>query len=102
MTETCPNCGLPEDLCVCKDIAREEQQIEVSVSERRFGKKVTLVKGFDDEEVDIDDLETDLKKNLACGGTVKEGVIELQGDHRRRIKDVLEDLGFEKDAIEVH
>ncbi|MDY6774304.1 MAG: stress response translation initiation inhibitor YciH [Candidatus Nanohaloarchaea archaeon] len=102
MTETCPNCGLPQDLCVCKDIAREEQQIEVSVSERRFGKEVTILEGFDDEEVDIDDLETKLKKKLACGGTIKDGRIELQGDHRRRIEDVLEELGFEKDAIEVH
>lgn len=102
MTENCPNCGLPEDLCVCKDIAREDQQIQVSLSERRFGKEVTIVEGFDDEEADIDDLETKLKKQLACGGTVKDGKIELQGDHRRRIKDVLEELGFERESIEVN
>lgn len=101
MTETCPKCGLPKDLCVCKDIAREEQNIEVSISERRWGKQVTIVEGFD-EDVDVDDLETKLKKGLACGGTHKDGKIELQGDHRHRIKDVLEDLGFDPDAIEVH
>ncbi len=101
MTETCPKCGLPEDLCVCSDIAREDQQIEVSVSERRFGKKVTIVQGFDDEEVDISDLETKLKKKLACGGTHKDGKIELQGDHRRRMKDVLEEFGFDPESIEV-
>lgn len=102
MAENCPKCGLPQELCVCKDIARESQQIEVSVSERRFGKMMTIVEGFDDDEVDIGDLETKLKKQLACGGTNKDGKIELQGDHRHRIKDVLEDLGFEPDAIEVH
>ncbi len=101
MTETCPKCGLPKDLCVCKDIAREEQQIEVTISERRWGKQVTVITGFDDEEADISDLETKLKKKLACGGTHKDGQIELQGDHRHRIKDVLEELGFDPDQIEV-
>jgi translation initiation factor 1 len=101
MTETCPKCGLPKDICVCKSIAREGQKIEVSITERSFGKKVTVVGGLDDKEVDIDDLETKLKSKLACGGTSKDGTIELQGDHRRRIKDVLQDLGFEEEAIEV-
>jgi len=102
MTETCPKCGLPDDICVCKTIAREGQKIEVTTSERRFGKVVTLVKGLDDKEVDIDDLESKLKSNLACGGTSKDGMIELQGDHRRRIKDVLTDLGFDEESIEVN
>jgi len=102
MTETCPKCGLPKDICVCKSIAREEQKIEVSVDERRFGKEVTIVKGFDDKDVDIDDLETKLKSKLACGGTSKNGAIELQGNHLRRITDVLAGLGFEEDSIEVH
>lgn len=101
MTDTCPKCGLPTELCVCKDIAREEQHIEVTVSERRWGKMMTVVTGFDDDEVDIGDLETKLKKKLACGGTHKDGQIELQGDHRHRIKDVLVDLGFDADMIEV-
>lgn len=100
MSDTCPKCGLPEDLCVCQDMARGEQQIKVSLSERRFNKKMTVIEGFDDD-VDISDLETKLKKQLACGGTHKDGKIQLQGDHTRRIKDVLEDLGFDRDAIEV-
>ncbi len=101
MAENCPKCGLPQELCVCKDIAREDQQITVSISERRWQKKMTVVEGFDDDEVDIGDLETKLKKQLACGGTSKDGKIMLQGDHRHRIRDVLEDLGFSGDAIEV-
>ncbi|MCJ7429281.1 MAG: translation initiation factor [Candidatus Nanohaloarchaeota archaeon QJJ-5] len=101
MTETCPKCGLPKDICVCKSIAREGQKIEVSLSERSFGKKMTVIKGLDDKEVDISDLETKLKSKLACGGTAKDGVIELQGDHTRRIEDVLVDLGFEEESIEV-
>lgn len=100
MTDTCQKCGLPQDLCVCQDMAREDQQIKVTISERRWNKKMTVVKGFDDD-VDISDLETKLKKALACGGTHKDGQIELQGDHTRRIKDVLEDLGFDPQSVEV-
>jgi translation initiation factor 1 len=101
MSDTCPKCGLPDELCVCEDMAREDQQIQVSLSERRFGKQMTVVEGFDND-VDLGELETKLKKALACGGTHKDGKIQLQGDHTRRIKDVLEDLGFDPNAIEVN
>lgn len=100
MSDTCQKCGLPQELCVCEDIAREDQQIKVSLSERRWGKMMTVVRGFDDD-VDLGDLETKLKKKLACGGTHKDGQIELQGDHTRRIKDVLEGLGFDRNSIEI-
>ncbi len=101
MTETCPKCGLPDDICVCKTIAREEQKIEIRTSTRRFGKIVTVVDGLDDQDVDIEDLESKLKSKMACGGTSKNGTIELQGDHMRRIKGVLVELGFDEDLIEV-
>ncbi len=101
MTDNCPKCGLPKDICVCKTIAREEQKIEVRISTRRFGKEVTVVDGLDDQDLDIRDLESKLKSKLACGGTSKDGTIELQGNHMRRIKDVLVSLGFEEDLIEV-
>ena len=42
-----------------------------------------------------------LKRSLACGGTYKDGKIELQGDHSRKIKEVLQKLGFPKDQIEI-
>ncbi|MDY6777181.1 MAG: stress response translation initiation inhibitor YciH, partial [Candidatus Nanohaloarchaea archaeon] len=70
-------------------------------SDRNLGKVMTVIEGLDDKEVDIDDLESKLKSKLACGGTSKDGTIELQGDHRRRIKDVLSDLGFDEESIEV-
>lgn len=101
MTETCQKCGLSKDICVCKTIAREGQKIEVKTSERRFGKVMTVISGLDDQDLDVGDLESKLKSKLACGGTSKDGKIELQGDHMRRIEDVLVELGFDREAIEV-
>jgi len=46
-------------------------------------------------------LQKKLKSQLACGGTAKEGRIELQGDHKNRIKDMLVKMGFSPETIEV-
>ena len=43
-----------------------------------------------------------LKAQLACGGTSKNGVIELQGDHTHKIKGILEKLGFPQDSITIN
>lgn len=102
MAETCPKCGMPEDLCVCDSIAKGEQKIEVKLDTRSFGKEMTVVEGLDDGEVDLEDLASTLKSKLACGGTAKNGQIQLQGDHTRRIRDVLVEEGFEESQIEVN
>lgn len=99
MPEICPTCGLPKDLCACEEIAREQQQINIYVTKRAFGKEMTIVEGIDEKQVDLDDLASKLKSNLACGGTVKEGRIELQGEHRSRIKEILAGMGFSPDMI---
>ncbi len=39
----CEVCGLPEDLCICEEIARESQKITISVNRRKFGKSMTVV-----------------------------------------------------------
>ncbi len=49
----------------------------------------------------MNDLAKKLKGELACGGTVKDGRIELQGDHRNRVKDILIKSGYSEDLIEV-
>ena len=94
MSEICPKCGLPKELCVCEDIAREQQKIEISVDKRRYGKMMTIVDGINPNELDLDTLITKLKKKCASGGTIKDGKIELQGDHRSKVKETLEDMGF--------
>lgn len=95
----CPRCGLPEELCVCDEMTREGQRIRVRSDKRRYGKIVTLVDGFKD--VDVDKIAKDLKRRLACGGTSKDDVVELQGNHVNRVKDVLISMGFSEDMIDV-
>src|SRR3989344_9213310 len=100
MSDICPNCGLPKDLCVCETIARESQKIEVTTEKRKFGKVYTVIRGFG-KGIDIDDLAKKLKTKFACGGTTKENQIELQGDHRQRAKHVLSELGFPEETIDI-
>jgi translation initiation factor 1 len=94
MSNICPKCGLPTELCVCEEIAREQQKIDISVDKRRYGKMMTIVDGINPSDLDIDALITKLKKKCASGGTIKDGKIELQGDHRSKVKEVLEEMGF--------
>ncbi len=94
MAEICPVCGLPKELCMCEEIAREQQTVRISVDSRRYGKMVTVIDGIDENDIDIVDLAKQLKNKCAAGGTYKDGRIELQGDHKKKVKMVLEDMGF--------
>ncbi len=94
MSNICPKCGLPKEICVCEDIAREQQKITIVVDKRRYGKMMTIVDGIDPHELDLDSLISNLKSICACGGTIKDGKIELQGDHRTKVKESLEKMGF--------
>ena len=101
MNEICVTCGLPKDLCVCETIAKESQKITVKLEKKKFGKKYTVVHGIEGKEIDLKELTRKLKNALACGGTVKEGKIELQGDHKLKVKKILEGMGFPSSTIEL-
>lgn len=96
--EICPKCGLPIQACVCGEISKTEQKIKVEQVKRKYGKVITLVSGFRD--IDMKSILKELKQTLACGGTIKNGIIELQGDHKGRVKPVLIKLGFAEESIE--
>ena len=97
--DICPKCGLPLQACVCEDIAKTEQRIHVRTEKKKFGKLITVISGF--QGVDLKTIAKDLKHQLACGGTVKNNEIELQGDHLKNAKDALVNLGFSEDTIEI-
>lgn len=97
----CPKCGLPEELCVCEVMAKEAQKIKISVVPTRFKKYMTVVSGVDATKINVRELMKKLKSKLACGGTWKNNLLELQGDHRGRVKELLVKEGFPEDMIEV-
>jgi len=101
MGEICSKCGLPTELCVCETIAKENQLIEVKVDKRKFGKQYTVISGIDTKEIDMEQLVKKLKNKFACGGTAKGGQIELQGDHKQRVRKALEEMGFAPETIVV-
>ena len=90
----CPKCGLSKELCVCESIAKEDQHINIKTVKRRFGKLTTVIEGLDQKDINLKDLAKTLKAKLACGGTIKDGKIELQGEHTAKVKEELAKLGF--------
>jgi translation initiation factor 1 len=59
----------------------------------RKGKGVCLILGLSLDDAALDKLAAELKKKCGCGGSVKEGVIEIQGDKRELLKQLLEEKG---------
>jgi translation initiation factor 1 len=96
----CPNCRRPVRECVCPkgapgtrvadaDVVRVGREVK-----GRAGKGVTTVTGLPLAVADIEALATRLKKRCGSGGTVRGGVIEIQGDHRDVIVGELGKLGW--------
>lgn len=101
MAEVCPVCGLPKSICVCETISREQQRIKIKLETRKWGRPVTIIEGLDGEKEDLHKLARRLKSECASGGTVKNGLIILQGDHREKVKDILISIGHKEENIEV-
>lgn len=98
MSKVCDTCGLPHELCVCEDVAKEDQKINVSLDERSYSKKVTVASGFDPNNINLDELSSELKSEFACGGTIRDDdntyKIELQGNHKESLKEELSNRGY--------
>lgn len=84
---------IDELLGLDETLAMEASAITVRVDNRRYGKHMTIVEGLD-PALDAKQLTKDLKNHLGTGGTLKDGAIELQGDHRKKVKDYLRGQGF--------
>ena len=102
MAEVCSRCGLPNDLCVCEELEKEQTRIVIRLEMRRFRKPTTLIEGFNSKRTDLEGMTRKLKNMLACGGTSKEGYVLLQGDHRSEVKDrLISHFGFSESSIEI-
>ena len=60
----------------------------------RKGKGVCLISGIDADDAELAKIAAELKKKCGCGGAVKDGIIEIQGDKRDLIKSLLEEKGM--------
>lgn len=100
VSETCNTCGLPDELCVCEDVATVDSgEIVVEEEERQYGKKATMVKRIPDG-IDKSNLASELKSRFACGGTVNDnGNIMLQGEHREGVVEYLKKNGFSVEGM---
>jgi len=97
--KTCPGCEQPVSSCTCAaEAAAPEVAGPVRVTREtkgRKGKGVTLVTGVPLPPADLAALAKKLKKRCGSGGTVKDGVIEVQGDHRETLTSELRKLGLD-------
>lgn len=99
--ETCPECRQPLADCRCAEQAEAARiaaldgivRIRRETSGRK-GKGVTTVTGVPLAEGKLKALAKSLKKRCGTGGAVKDGVIEIQGDHRQTLKAELEAQGY--------
>jgi translation initiation factor 1 len=92
----CPGCGNPVKQCTCRKKTSLSSNCNVRVSREtkgRKGKGVTLIKGLAMDATTLKLMSKKLKAMCGSGGTVKEGVIEVQGDHIERILDYLKKQG---------
>ena len=94
-----PRTGLPVDAIAWEDLTKKGQRINITTDKKRYGKIVTVVTGFG-SGIDIRQVAKNLKNGLACGGTYKDDMIELQGDHRKKVKEILVKIGFDEESIE--
>ena len=98
---TCERCGQLEAACACPPVVAApvrtppgEQTARLKVEKRVKGKVVTVVAGLDPAGNDLPDLAALLKGRCGAGGTVKDGAVELQGDHLANAERALQALGY--------
>jgi len=94
----CPHCRKPVAHCICRSAPRAPKgdgvvRVRREVGGRR-GKTVTTISGVPRPEHELAALAAELKRRCGTGGSVKDGVIEIQGDHRDVLVAELESRGF--------
>ena len=95
----CERCGELEEDCACPPPPRQltppaQQTARLAVEKRKRGKLVTVVRGLPAEENDLPALLARLKTACGAGGTLKEDLLEIQGDHQERVRALLIEIGY--------
>jgi len=97
----CPGCEQPVDQCRCRKPATANHGHPTDGTVRvgretkgRKGSGVTLVTGVPGDENTLKKIAAELKKKCGAGGALKEGVIEIQGDHRDKLLEELQKMGY--------
>ena len=97
---TCARCGWPETNCQCSSQRANDPLPSRIVAKLRMekkgrgGKMVTVIDGLPRNDAFLKELAAELKRACGTGGTVNDGGIELHGDLRDRLRDVLAQKGF--------
>ncbi len=93
----CPGCGHPAGQCCCSKERQPKRDGVVRISRETKGRKgsgVSLISGLPLDGAGLKQLAKQLKQKCGSGGSVKNGVIEIQGDHREVLKGELEKQGY--------
>ena len=97
---TCPACQKQIVDCHCPRNAEgvpchpKDQRILVRIGKSPGGRKVTVARGFDPVASDLNAVLRKFKSNCGGGGTVREGTVEVQGEHESTVLKVLLELGY--------
>jgi translation initiation factor 1 len=98
----CPACRQALAQCACQLNSRPKGDGVVRVSREskgRGGKTVTLVRGLPLDAQALADLGKQLRTACGAGGTLKDGVLEVQGDHLERVIELLKQRGFAVERV---
>lgn len=92
----CDRCGSLVEQCTCPParLTPQSQTVRLVVEKRKKGKVVTVLRGLAAEGNDLPELLRQLKSACGTGGTLKDDVIELQGDHVKRATTILGEIGY--------
>ena len=85
---------------ILRELDREKANIVISKEIRRYNKPTTILRGLQDR-TDIESITKELKTKIGTGGTYKDGLIILQGDHREAVKGLLISKGFNENSIQI-
>lgn len=96
----CPACRRPVAQCSCRDAARAAPPTDGIVrvlreTKGRGGKSVTVVRGVAGDAAALQQMGQQLKAACGSGGTVKDGTIEIQGDHVEKVMELLRQRGLQ-------